>query len=803
MPIHELIALASQLLDTGQVEAAIALYRDWLQRNPDSPHRHAAGFNLGVILASVGQDAAAMLAYQQALLAGSLQAGMNLALLTEQYGDTAAAIALWQTLLDVFSPADTTLQCELFNQLGRVLETSGQVSEAEAAFTRSLAIEPEQPVVQQHRLYLRQRQCRWPLTADPQPLEQLRATSLGQMQGLLALVDDPEHQVAVLRHWLRLNGMTETRLVLPPGQPHHGERLRLGYLLDDEDSDAAAWLRAARNRHDAARYEVWVFLRQQATQSTEDSISLDGLSDQDAAGVIHRHQIDILIDLDGYHQGILDCRPAALQLGIPGLHCWADHPAMDYVLVDPYLWAHSSNLPAAKRRDLDWLPAALHPELVATANPRPLRQTVVFCHAGDAWRITESLFQGWMDVLNQVPDSVLWLAVDAVALPSLQAVAVAHGVAASRIQRMSALPAPQLAEAAVFLDTYPASAGRNSQEALRQGVPVLTWAGEAPASRLAGSALTRLGLTELITTTRDAYIATAVQLGTDPERLAVIRAYLASRLRHGTQYDLPGQLSHLQDLYTSLWQQSTGTAPAPPTRSCRPAVDPLPFFSVVVVHYEGSVSRQEAVRCLQSLYHQKYQNFEILLLHDGPRTLAWETDEFPPPPGIRIKTYSTPERANDYGHSVRDAGIRMARGQYVLITNADNYHYTNMLLEVYLEIIRPYPTVVIHDIDRTAADIIIFGILAKGYLSLGTHENLIDFREFNMDMAARQWLYLSGYPAIMKNIDCMQFVMRRELWLREGGWSIRFAQAADGLLFQAFVKKYGVRYIVGPLAEHL
>jgi hypothetical protein len=64
-------------------------------------------------------------------------------------------------------------------------------------------------------------------------------------------------------------------------------------------------------------------------------------------------------------------------------------------------------------------------------------------------------------------------------------------------------------------------------------------------------------------------------------------------------------------------------------------------------------------------------------------------------------------------------------------------------------------------------------------------------------------MYLSGYPCIMKNIDCMQFVMRRELWLREGGWHIKLAQAADGLLFQDFVKKYGVRYVVGPLAEHL
>ncbi len=225
----------------------------------------------------------------------------------------------------------------------------------------------------------------------------------------------------------------------------------------------------------------------------------------------------------------------------------------------------------------------------------------------------------------------------------------------------------------------------------------------------------------------------------------------------------------------------------------------VPFFSIVIIHYEGSVSKQEAVRCLLSFYNQRFRDFEILFLHDGPRERPWESDEFPVPVDIPLQNIQTQQRMNDYGHSLRDAGINIARGRYVLITNADNYHYPDMLQMLYDEAVKKYTPILINDIDRKAADILVFGILAKGYISAG--DGIVDLRKRRPDLAEHQWLYMSGYPTIFRNIDCMQFVMRRDLWLKEGGW-FRREMGADGLLFQEFVKRYGVRYIIGPLGEH-
>ena len=47
----------------------------------------------------------------------------------------------------------------------------------------------------------------------------------------------------------------------------------------------------------------------------------------------------------------------------------------------------------------------------------------------------------------------------------------------------------------------------------------------------------------------------------------------------------------------------------------------------------------------------------------------------------------------------------------------------------------------------------------------------------------------------------MQFVMRRDLWLAEGGWR-NHAAGSDGVLYQGFARKYHIRSVPAVLGEH-
>jgi len=103
-----------------------------------------------------------------------------------------------------------------------------------------------------------------------------------------------------------------------------------------------------------------------------------------------------------------------------------------------------------------------------------------------------------------------------------------------------------------------------------------------------------------------------------------------------------------------------------------------PRFSIVVPHYDGSISDGAMLRGLNSLAAQTLRDFEVLLLHDGPLTRPLPDLAKLNLPGLRFSAGA--QRQNDWGHSLRDAGIRAATGDYVVHFNPDNVLSVNVTL---------------------------------------------------------------------------------------------------------------------------
>jgi predicted O-linked N-acetylglucosamine transferase (SPINDLY family) len=79
----------------------------------------------------------------------------------------------------------------------------------------------------------------------------------------------------------------------------------------------------------------------------------------------------------------------------------------------------------------------------------------------------------------------------------------------------------------IILDTYPYDAHTTASAALWAGVPVLTMQGETFASRVASSLLITSQLPELIVTTDEDYVNSAVDLALDLQKLANIKMRLS------------------------------------------------------------------------------------------------------------------------------------------------------------------------------------------------------------------------------------------------------------------------------------
>lgn len=103
-----------------------------------------------------------------------------------------------------------------------------------------------------------------------------------------------------------------------------------------------------------------------------------------------------------------------------------------------------------------------------------------------------------------------------------------------------------------------------------------------------------------------------------------------------------------------------------------------PKFSIIVVAYK----RYNELKCLlYSLLSQSFTDFEVIAIHDGEDTKHRELFEnFEGDP--RITYIQTLTRYNDWGMTLRNIGLKMALGEWVINTNDDNYYTPNWLEEL-------------------------------------------------------------------------------------------------------------------------
>jgi predicted O-linked N-acetylglucosamine transferase (SPINDLY family) len=583
MDVVALLGAANALIGAAQGPLAAVLYRTWLERNR-TPHNHLAYFNLGVLLFSEGDAEGAKEAYARALhLAPAfLQPRFNLGLTYERLGASDAAVAQWlwiESHASADDPEARPLLLLAMNNLGRHLEDRGRYAEALAFLTKSLRLEPLQPDVIHHWVFLRAKQCLWPVY---EPLPGLSEATMREHTSALAMIslsEDPAQQLAAARRFVQ----HKVRLDVPrlaPDRPYGHRKLRIAYCSGDLCLHPVAMLTVELlELHDRERFEVYAFdwsredgsaLRQRVIDAVDHFERIHALSDEQAARLIREREIDILIDLQGQTLGaranMLAYRPAPLQITWLGLPATTGLPFIDHVIADRFLIPEGAEafysetplyLPDVYQVSDRRRPHSAPPSRASCGLPD---DAFVFCSFNNNYKITPEVFETWMNILRRVPGSVLWLLADNPwAQENLKREALARGVEASRLVFAGrALPPDYLARYAVadlFLDCYPFNGGTTANDALWMGLPVLTRSGRTFASRMAGALLTTAGLPELITTDLHAYEEKAVALASASQRCAALRRHLEQVRDSGVLFDTPRFVRQLEQALLALHEQ--------------------------------------------------------------------------------------------------------------------------------------------------------------------------------------------------------------------------------------------------------
>lgn len=359
-------------------------------------------------------------------------------------------------------------------------------------------------------------------------------------------------------------------------------RLRVGYLAAEFHRHPTAFLLAeVLERHDRTAVEVFAIsygpddgsdVRQRIRAGVDHFHDVGTLSDEAAAALIHGLGIHVLVDLKGFTQdlraGILLRRPA------PVVAHWLGYPGPLGGLVDAIIGDAVVTPPGCEAdydEEMVRLPVCYQPnDATRPVGPRPGREAlglpagaVVFCGFNATYKLNADVWGRWMAVLSAVEDSVLWLLEPhPQARQALADAAAAAGIEPSRLVFAPIVPntdqATHLARqqaADLFLDTWPYGAHTTASDALWAGLPVLTWAGQGFAARVAASLLHHLGLEELVAADADDYVARAVALGRDRAALAAVRAKLAdARTRPGGPFDATATARALEGAYRDLYE---------------------------------------------------------------------------------------------------------------------------------------------------------------------------------------------------------------------------------------------------------
>jgi protein O-GlcNAc transferase len=484
--------------------------------------------------------------------------------------------------------------------LAQAYQHQGKLEKAIDTFRKTLSCQPDHRQANASLILLLMQTCSWPLlklaythlkkindiippqSHQPPPLHPFISFSLDEDQGYgFKQAKSWSHSIAhsVKPHKDRLDQITPS----PPGVIP-----RLGYMGSCfNQSPLGESLLQIVSLHVSHGFTVHCFHHGKATGSrllqrlakTATSYSeLQHESPEAYASVIKKSGVDILIDLDGLLPSgkldVLSLRPAAIQVTWLGIPSPTASQTIDYLLTDHFtLTAAASKSLTESPLILPFASAPPFPQFPPTTHRYKRSQfnlsvdAFIFANFSPTRLYTQKQFELWLALLAKVPPSLLWLQEDNPdATKNCLRVAKARGIDPSRLIFTS--PQPLIASLErvrlvnLLLDTYPVSDYGSIIPSLYAGTPVLTQAGVGLASRLGASVLATANLPELITSSDNNYLNTAIKFATNQKSYSALKTKVQNLDPDLPIFNAPAFTQALEEAYQKIWtQHRSGQSP--------------------------------------------------------------------------------------------------------------------------------------------------------------------------------------------------------------------------------------------------
>ena len=355
-------------------------------------------------------------------------------------------------------------------------------------------------------------------------------------------------------------------------------KLRLGYLSADFcNHPAASFLEPIFEHHDREWFSIICYSQgkicDEKTQTfrrlADDWREINGLTDDDAAELIRRDAIDILIDCTGH---MSDNRlPLFARKNAPIQVSWIGYPNTTGLPSVDYRFADNHTDPPGERPLFSEKLVRLEngfccfapPHNAPPVAPLPAKEkdAITFGSLHNVARLNDEVIRLWSMVLKTVPSSRLLIfrtTLNAGIIGRLSQIFAAQGIDVARIDFAKTLPpGGHLAvydKIDIALDTFPWSGHTTACHALWMGVPVLTLKGNRHAGRMVASVLAYAGMSEFGAASPEEYVGLATRLASDLPGLAALRAGLRERVRTSKLCDGATFTHVVEREYRAMWR---------------------------------------------------------------------------------------------------------------------------------------------------------------------------------------------------------------------------------------------------------
>jgi protein O-GlcNAc transferase len=345
-------------------------------------------------------------------------------------------------------------------------------------------------------------------------------------------------------------------------------KIHIGYISSDFGNHPISHLLlGALGLHNTEQFYVTCYAlsasdesaqRRTIETSTDVFKDVSHLHAGDVAQLVQNDGIHILINLNGYTKGnkngVFALHPAPLQISMLGHSGTTGAEYIDYLVADPT--TVPQNLRNFYSESMIYMPHCLmvnNHKAAAKSLIKADREMTrahygipqdkfVFCCFNQLFKISPDLFKAWILILKAVDNSILWLLeFPEAGKKNLLRHAFEMGVREDRFIFTPVAPRDEhiqrSALADLFLDTWSMNGASTACDVLWAGTPLVTRQGDKMAARVASSALSALGLEELVAKTDAQYIELATELALERDKLFDIRQRLARRREGSALFD--------------------------------------------------------------------------------------------------------------------------------------------------------------------------------------------------------------------------------------------------------------------------